>query len=535
MLITGAVVVDGTGAPRYEADVRVAGARIETVSPRIAPKADEDVLDAAGLILAPGFIDMHAHSDLEVLRPGSHTAKLRQGVTTEVIGQDGLSYAPVDRETLADVRERIGGWHGDLPDARFTWRTVDAYLAALDEGIPTNCAYLVPQGNVRMMVVGHGAQAATAGQIDRMRGLVREGLDAGAFGLSSGLTYAPGMHASYAELAALCEVVAEYGGYWSPHTRSYGRAAIEAYSEVISIARDTGCAVHLTHATMNFAPNRGRANELLDLVDSAVADGVDVTLDSYPYLAGATTLAALLPARFTEGGVVGALALLGDADAVEGLRVAWEETGTDASHGEIMDWDALQISSVESAALAECAGRTISQLVGEPALGSPPTGFDAAVQILRRDRLRTGILMHIGDEANVRAIMGHPRHMGGSDGILVGARPHPRGWGTFPRYIREYAGRQGIFTLEECIRHLAGSPARRLGLTDRGTVTEGAVADLAVFDPLRIGDVSTYDDPRRDSDGMTYVTIGGELVIDRGRPTQRRAGRALRHSAGGAR
>jgi N-acyl-D-amino-acid deacylase len=360
-----------------------------------------------------------------------------------------------------------------------------------------------------------------------MRGILADGMRAGAFGMSSGLTYTPGLHATTQELTELCLVVAEHGGYWSPHTRGYGGGALEAYREVIEISRRTGCPVHLTHATMNFPANRGRAGDLLDLVDAAIADGVDVTLDAYPYLAGATTLAALLPSWAAVGGMDATLERLTDDTALGGIRHALEVTGSDGSHGERIDWSTIQIAGVTDPALEACVGRTVADLVGMPELGKPATAFDAAVAVLRMDLLRTSILMHVGDEANVRRILAHPRHMGGSDGILIGSRPHPRGWGTFPRYLAAYAD---LMPLAEWVRHLTGAPAARLGLTDRGVVREGAVADLVLFDPVRFADASTYEQPRTTALGIHDVWIGGERVVAGGATTGVRAGRALRHT-----
>ncbi|RWZ49903.1 D-aminoacylase [Labedella phragmitis] len=526
-LIRGALVVDGTGAPGRAADVVVHGDRIVSITPATSLAPSPGSVDGSGLVLAPGFIDMHAHSDLEILREGTHDAKLLQGVTTEVIGQDGLGYAPVDDGVLADIRTRIAGWNGDLTDDEFSWRDVAGYLGRIDGGTPTNAAFLVPQGNLRMMTVGHDARAATAAELDRMQGLLADGMRAGAFGMSSGLTYAPGLHATTDELAALCRVVAAHGGYWSPHTRGYGGGALDAYREVIDISRRTHCPVHLTHATMNFPSNRGRAGELLELVDAAVAEGVDVTLDAYPYLAGATTLAALLPSWAAAGGMDATLERLSDRVELGAIREALEVTGSDGSHGERIDWSTITIAGVSSPALEPCVGRVVSDLVGLPALGGPATAFDAAVAILRRDRLRTSILMHVGDESNVRRILAHPRHMGGSDGILVGSRPHPRGWGTFPRYFAAYGD---LMPLEEWVRHLTGSPAARLGLEDRGVLREGAVADLVLFDATRIADASSYEHPRTTPRGISDVWIRGERVVAAGVPTGARAGRALRHA-----
>ncbi|GAA2931576.1 hypothetical protein GCM10010458_12970 [Microbacterium luteolum] len=529
----GATVVDGTGAPRYAADVAVEGARIVAIVKSADASSVEFELpdgavevDASGLVLAPGFIDMHAHSDLAVLTGAAHQAKIRQGVTTEVLGQDGLGYAPLDEETASVIPGQIAGWNG-RPEVA-PWRTMEDLLVAIDAATVGNAAVLVPQGNLRMMVVGHANRRATPTEVAAMAEMLGQALDAGAFGMSSGLTYTPGMYADADELEALCRVVAERGGYWAPHTRSYGGGALDAYREVLDIGRRTGCPIHLTHATMNFAPNRGRAEELLALVDAAIGDGVDVTLDTYPYLPGATTLSALLPSRLAASGdLLGTIAEL-DADGREAVRVELEETGCDGFHGEKADWSEIQISGVANPALADLVGRTVAEI----AATTGRRGIDVVLDTITADAGATGILMHIGDEGNVRAIMRHPRHTGGSDGILIGARPHPRARGTFPRYLGHYVRELGVLTLEETVRHLAGTPAARLGLdrgdAPRGVVREGATADLVLFDPETVAAGATFESPLEVPIGIVEVLIAGVPVLSGGEVTGATPGRALR-------
>lgn len=280
--VRSATVIDGSGADGVVADVAIEAGRIVAVGPDASAPARRTI-DADGLVLAPGFIDMHAHSDLQILANPDHTGKVSQGVTTEVLGQDGLSFAPIDEPTLRAVRRQIAGWNGEPDDFDFSWDSVAGYLDRLDTGIACNAAYLVPQGTLRMMVVGTENRPATPQELDRMRALLADGLRQGALGMSSGLTYPPGMFADTSELTELCSVVAQFDGYYSPHTRSYGNGALEAYAEMIDVARRSGCALHLTHATMNFKPNRGRAAQFLALVDDARREGLDVTLDTYPY------------------------------------------------------------------------------------------------------------------------------------------------------------------------------------------------------------------------------------------------------------
>ncbi|MFG1922375.1 amidohydrolase family protein [Cryptosporangium sp. NPDC048952] len=523
LTIRGASIVDGTGAPAYPGDALIVDGRIAALGSDVP--SEGEILDADGLVLAPGFIDMHAHSDLAVVTDPEHLAKTTQGVTTEVVGQDGLSYAPVDDVTLPILRDQLAGWNGvagDLP-----WRTVGEYLDRVDQGAAVNVCYLVPQGSVRMMAVGTEDRPATPAELSRMQQLVREGLEQGAVGMSSGLTYVPGMFADTDELVALCRVVAEHGGYYSPHQRSYGRGALEAYAEMVEVARRSGVALHLTHATMNFGVNRGRAGEFLALVDGALAEGIDVTLDTYPYLPGSTTLSAVLPSWSATGGPSATLERLSDPAALARIREHLEVTGSDGCHGVVAEWDTLQISGVREPELSGYVGSTIAALAAES--GREP--FDVFVDVLRRDRLGTTILQHVGHEPNVREIMRHPRHTAGSDGLLVGGRPHPRAWGTFPRYLGHYVREEGVLGLEECVARMTGRSAARLGLTDRGVVRVGAVADLVLFDPSTVAAGSTFDDPRRPAVGIPFVFLDGVRVIDDGQRTEAVPGRALRRAA----
>jgi N-acyl-D-amino-acid deacylase len=525
----GGDVVDGTGARRVRADVAVHDGRIVTVGGAV-PAADR-VIDARGLVVSPGFIDMHAHSDLAVLTDPEHLARTAQGITLEVLGQDGLSYAPSDPPTLRQLRRQLAGWNGDPDGFAWDWSSVGGYLDRVDRGCAVNVAYLVPQGTLRMMCVGNDDRPATADEMSAMRRLLDDGLAQGAIGMSSGLTYVPGMYAGTAELIDLCRVVAHHGGYYSPHHRSYGAGALDAYAEMIAVASASGCPVHLTHATMNFPVNAGRAAELIGLIDAAAADGVDVTLDSYPYLPGATTLAALLPSWAAAGGPDALTVRLRDPADRARIAADIELNGSDGCHGVPIDWSAIQISGVRNPDLTTVVGRSIAEAAARA--GAAPADF--CFDLLLADDLGTACLMHVGDEANVRAILRHPAHLVGSDGLLTGDRPHPRGWGTFPRYLARYVRDEHLLTLEECVAKMTGRAARRLGLTDRGVIAAGMAADIVLFDPGTVQDLSTFDDPRRSPAGIPYVMVNGEFVIDDGLRTAATPGRAIRRTAQGVR
>lgn len=532
LVIRNAHVVDGTGAPRHRADVAITDGRIAEIHPEDSsgPRpCARRTLDADGLVLSPGFIDMHAHSDLALLRDPDHSAKAAQGVTLEVLGQDGLSYAPVDDRTLAEVRRSITGWNGNGDDIDFDWHTVGEYLDRLDRnfdgrGIAVNAAYLIPQGTVRMYSMGWEDRPATGAELTRMKALVAQGMAEGAVGMSSGLTYTPGMYANDAELTELCRVVAEYDGYYCPHHRSYGAGALDAYEEMVQLTGSAGCALHLAHATMNFGVNKGRAPKLLALLDDALDAGADISLDTYPYTPGCTTLVAMLPSWASEGGPEPVLTRLADDATAERIRHHMEELGSDGCHGVPIEWDTIEISGVGTPALADHVGRTVAE--SARLRGEAP--WVTARRLLVEDRLGSTILQHVGHEENVRQIMRHRVHTGGSDGILRGDKPHPRAYGTFPQYLGRYVRELGTLSLEECVAHLTSRPARRLRLADRGCVREGYRADVVLFDPATVAAGSTFEEPRTLPVGIPHVLIDGRFVIEDGRRTQTLAGRAVR-------
>ncbi|WP_017613006.1 N-acyl-D-amino-acid deacylase family protein [Nocardiopsis salina] len=526
-VFTGGLVVDGTGAPARHADLVLRDGRIAHVAaPGRTETSGRSVVDVTGLVVAPGFIDMHAHSDLAVLADPDHSAKVAQGVTLEVLGQDGLAYAPVTDATSAELFERLAGWNGS-PDLDRDWRGIGEYLDRIDEGAAVNAAVLVPHGNVRAAVVGNEDRPPNRRELDRMRDMVCRGMSDGAHGLSSGLTYTPGMYATDDEIVALLAPVREAGGYYCPHHRNYGSRVVESYQECLDVARNAQVPLHLAHCHVNFRQNRGRAPEVLDAVDEAtVRYGLDVTLDSYPYGPSATYLGAPLPSWAQAGGTEMTLERLRDPAVRARILHEIEVEGTDGNHGVPLDWRTIVVTGVTDPALSWTVGSSIADLTQ----GDGRSPGELYADLLVADRLRSGCLLDVGNEENIRTIMQHGAHTGGSDGILVGARPHPRGWGTFPRYLGHYVRELGILTLEECVRHLTSRPAARLGLSGRGTVQSGAIADLVVFDPDTVAARATFADPRRTPVGIEHVLIGGEFTLRDGRRTGSLPGRSVRRN-----
>ena len=512
VLILGGRVIDGSGRPAFAADVAIAGDRIAAVG-----RVDEPAvhtIDADGLFVCPGFIDMHTHSDLKLLSEPAHEAKICQGVTLELLGQDGLSYAPVTEEVLEQLRAQLAGWNGDPPGFDWSWRTVGEYLDRLDEsGIAVNAAYLVPHGTLRLCAMGYDDRAPTGAELDRMKRLLAEGLGQGAVGLSSGLTYAPALYSDDDELVALCSVLRELGGFYCPHHRNYGLHALEGYADSIEIARRAGVPLHLAHAHLGFDVNKGRAPELLALIDAARADGVDISLDTYPYLAGSTYLHAYLPSWMHAGGATETIRRLRDPALRERLRVELEDEGSDGFHDIPMDWSVVVVR-----------GSSITELAA--AAGMRP--IDYVCDLLADEALSVSCIAHTGNEENVRTIMAHDAHMVGSDGILVGDPPHPRGYGTFPRYFSVYVRELGLLTWEQAVRKMTSLPAQRLGFPDRGLLRAGMYADITCIDPETVRDTATYELPRSLPEGIPHVLVNGRVAVDGGRRTTELAGRALR-------
>lgn len=524
--ITGGRILDGTGSPARWGDVAVRDGRICSVGPEGGWKARRTI-DAGGMVVCPGFIDVHTHSDLVPLAEPRCEAKVMQGVTTEVIGQDGLSYAPLTDETLPFFRTAFAALNGDPPGLDWDWRSVDEYLDRFDGRTAVNMAMLAPHGNIRAAVLGLEDRAPTPGELDKMKRLLDRAMREGAFGLSTALTYAPCSFAGEEELVELCRVVARHGGYFAPHLRNYGTEMDAAVEEVIGVSRRAGVPLHLTHFQASFPSGKGKAGHYLQRIGRARREGLEVTLDAYPYVASSTFLAGLLPGWAHVGGPQRVLERLADPESRRKIRHEMEVTGSDGLQKVPAPWETIVVGDAGDGRSADLAGlnfREISQR-----LGKPP--FDCFADLLLQSNLAVSCLMFVGHEDNLRAFVQDPELMAGSDGLLVGRRPHPRAWGTFARYLARYVRELGVLTLEECVRKMTSLPARRLGLDDRGVIEPGKIADLVVFDPDSVEDTATYENPKSHPKGIPLVIVHGEVVKDAGHHTGATPGRALRSRA----
>jgi N-acyl-D-amino-acid deacylase len=522
IVLRGGRVVDGTGNPWWRADVAITGDRIAAMG-RLEQVEARQVVAVCDMVVCPGFIDVHNHSEVVLLAEPEHHAKVRQGVTTELLAPDGLGVAPATPTSLAALRRLLAGWNGE-PEIGWDWESVAEFLARFDRQVAVNVAYMAPHGTVRLAVMGMASRPATTAELWAMTALVERCMRDGALGLSAGLSYAPAAFATTEELVALCRAVAPFGGFYCAHMRNHGAAIGPALEETIAIARQAGVPAHVNHLTVSYHVNRGRAPALLTLIDRARDAGLDVSMDVYPYLAGQTHLLGLFPSWAQVGEPAEIRERLADLSLRERMRHELEEIGCDGLHGVPADWEALVIAGMRQTANEELVGMSLA----EAARRRRRRPFDLACELLLDEDLAIGIILHIGDEENIRAVLRHPCSMIGSDGLLSGTRPHPRGYGTFPRLLGRYVRELGVLRLEECVRKMTSLPAQRLGLRDRGILRPGMAADLVVFDPQTIQDLADFEEPRRYPTGIPYVMVNGEWVIAEGTHTGARPGRALR-------
>ncbi len=510
VLITNGRIIDGSGLPWFRADVGVRGDRIAAVG-RLDGARAALRLDAAGQVVAPGFIDAHVHGDLMLLADPYHEPAIRQGVTTYLVGQDGVAMAPAAPATLAYMRRYTAGFSG-TPDLSQHWSSMAEYLACFDRRCALNVACLVPNGNLRLEVMGLDTRLPTPDELSRMGRLLREALEQGAVGLSTGMDYIPSRYAQTDELIALCREMAPYGGVYVTHMRRYDPEGLDgSMDEVFRIGREAGVAVHISHFN-------SRADLALAKLDAGRAAGIDVTYDLYCYLAGSSILAMVaLPPWFQEGGVEPTLARLRNPAERARLR-EWFAAPR-------VPLEAVRLSFIASPDYRRYEGWTLERAAAD--LGQEPGTF--VCDVLEASGLAVGCVVphRQRGEADVRGLIRHPAMMAGSDGIYTGNFPHPRGCGCFARYLGHYV-REGVWTLEEAVQHLSFHTARRFGLRDRGLVREGMAADVVIFDPERIADRSTYDDGRRLAEGVVHVLVNGELVLQDGQRTTALPGRGLR-------
>lgn len=519
ILIKNASLIDGSGTPVRRQDLAVAGDSIAAIGDLSACEAAE-VVDASGLCLCPGFIDIHAHSEFNVLIDAGRS-KLMQGITTEVCGNCGLSAAPLLGMAREQRRAALAGL-GLVPD----WSTMAEYCERLERtGLRTNSALLAGHGNLRGSVIGYGPEQATAKQLGEMCALLEEAMDCGCWGLSSGLIYPPGAFADIDELARLASVLKKYGGFYATHMRSEADHLIEAVAEALEVGRRAGIPVQISHLKTMDQRNWHKLPDVLELIEQARGEGIDVTSDRYPYCASSTGLDAHLPLWACQGGNAAELERLRDpAQRARILAELFERTSAEEVGATTM------LARISGEANAHLQGRTLAEAAS---LRGQSVG-DALCDLLIEEQLDIDAIFFCMNEDNLRTILRQGWVMLGSDaavrdttGVLSRDMPHPRAFGAFARVL-EMVRDEKLMPLEEAVRKMTSMPAKRMGLKDRGLLAEGCRADLVLFDPRAVRDRATYASPHQYPAGVRAVMVNGVWAVRDGACTDNLPGRLLR-------
>jgi dihydroorotase/N-acyl-D-amino-acid deacylase len=527
LLFAGGRVVDGTGAPWFRADVCVTGDRITAVGDLAGAEAKRRI-DASSLVLAPGFIDMLGQSEYYVLVDNRAASKVTQGITTEITGEGG-SIAPLSARMIADDKETWARY-GVTP----SWSDLEGYFGALEKARPAiNLGTFVGAGGLRNLVIGLEDRPARPDELRAMEAEVQKAMEQGAFGLSTSLQYVPDRFASTEEIVALAKVAARHGGSYITHQRSESNRIDQSLDEVFRIAREANIPAQVYHLKTAYKPNWGRMAAVLKRLEQARAEGLDVSANQYPYVAGANNVDACLPLWVREGGKDKMVDRLKDTALRERIKrellsedPSWENQylGSGGPSG-------VLVASVLNPELKKYEGMTIAQLGAQQ--GKSPE--DALMDLVIADRGNSGGIIFIMNEDDVRAALRHPlvsfctdSGAVATDGIFSRQRSHPRAWGSATRILGRYVRDEKLLPLEEAIRKMTSLPASRMGLAERGILRPGMLADLVAFDPARVTDRATFERPLAYSEGMPFVAVNGQLVVDGGRLTDARPGRALR-------
>ena len=523
LVITNAQIVDGTGGPVRRGAVVITGGRIDRIADQ-APAAKRTI-DARGRTLAPGFIDMHSHSDMPLVTDGNASSKIRQGVTTEVIGESG-SIAP---------RKSAGG--------AATWTDFTGYFSTLEKnGIAVNLLSYVGLGTVRELVIGEGDRPATAAEIVSMREIVTTAMKQGAFGVSTGLIYPPNAYASLEELVALSAAAGAMGGLHASHLRYDGTKLKEGIEEILAIGERAKMPVHIFHLKVTGAKNFGRMKEVIALVEAARARGVKVSADQYPYVASSTNLTATIPDWAEEGGTDRLIERLKDKTLRARIRREMEDPNPtwESRYQSAGTWQNIQLASIGRTrgvadSKADPNRRYEGMRIAEAAKKAGKDPFDFVFDLLIESRGSVGCVYFIISEDDLKLAMAQPWVAVGSDGSALAIEgplrsgvPHPRSFGTFPRALGRYVREQKVISLGEAIRKMTSLPASILGLADRGTIEAGKAADLVLFDPATVADKATFENPFQYPVGIDTVVVNGQIVLDEGQPTGLKPGKIFR-------
>ncbi|HXG91020.1 MAG TPA: D-aminoacylase [Blastocatellia bacterium] len=531
LVLKRALIVDGTSRPPIYGDVALARNYILAIDAEGALHGMEE-LDCKGLAVAPGFIDTHSHSDIRVMTEPELPMKIRQGITLEVFGQDGLSVAPHKASDRAQLERQLAGLDGRL-NRQWDWQTVGEYLAAVERARPSiDCAYLIPHGAVRLHAMGMEDRRASRDEIAAMQELIRQGMREGALGISTGLIYPPCCYADTSELIELACAVREFDGIFVAHMRSESDYLEDSVAEMIEIGRVSGARVHISHFKVAGRENWGVIDRVLEMIHRAQREGLRLTADQYPYIAGSTMMGAIIPPWAHAGGVDETLARLASSEERNKMRDAMlsHERSTWDNFWKWSGPEGIIISDVPSGRHAEYVGKSLADaaaLARKTVKASEEMAAEFAFDLLLEERMGVGMISFSQSEDVVRKIMREPYVNVCTDGLL-GGKPHPRAYGTYPRILGRYAREENLLTLEEAVRKMSGLAAETFQLKGYGRIEDGARANLVVFDPREVIDCATFEDSKQYPKGIHHVIVEGVPVIRYGEPYIQGNGVAVR-------
>jgi N-acyl-D-amino-acid deacylase len=524
VLIKNGLLYDGTGSSGFRADLGVSGGRIAAIG-NLEGAAGASVIDASGKIVCPGFIDTHSHSGILALCKPDTPHNVMQGITTCVVGQDAMGAAPIAGEFVGPWKKAMAGLEGSY-DLDWSWRSLSDYLDRLDAvDLGPNFAMLAPHGNIRMCVMGLENRKPTAEELEKMKALLQECLDQGAFGMSTGMIYPPCSFADTEEFIELGRVLEKNDAVFVTHQRSEADAILPSMDEIIEIGKKSGCRIHFSHFKVAGRKNWAKFDEVLGKLDECSRQKIRVSVDQYPYVAGSTTLSVILPPWVHDGGTDRMLERLADPKARKRMTEDIEKgiPGWD-NFVDFAGVDGIFVTFVKTEKNQWAVGKSLVE-IGEK-MGKSP--LEATYDLLLEEEGSAGLVDFYGLEEHVVRILQRPEQNVCTDGIM-GGKPHPRVYGTYPRVLGKYV-REGALDMAAAIRKMTGKPAEVLGIKDRGLLQVGLAADIVVFDPETVRDTADYSDPIRYPEGIEQVLVNGEILVKDGIHRPGRAGRVLRYA-----